>query len=93
MSSSANDPTLASPTLVSQGAAGLQNPTQTQTTPPSEQQSNQLSAASEARLRTYFGGAQLNQADLSFDYQSFGRSNEALTGAVQQGQDARGQVR
>ncbi len=93
MSSSANDPTLASPTLVSQGAAGLQNPTQTQTTPPSEQQSNQLSAGSEARLRTYFGGAQLNQADLSFDYQSFGRGNEALTGVVQQGPDARGQVK
>jgi hypothetical protein len=85
---SANDPT-----LVSQGAAGLQNPPQAQTTPPSEQQSNQLSAATEARLCTYFGGAQLNQADLSFDYQSFGRGNEALTGAVQQGPDARGQTK
>ncbi len=81
------------PALVSQGAAGLQNPTQTQPTPPSEQQSNQVSAATEARLRTYFGSAQLNQADLSFDYQSFGRGNEALTGAVQQGPDARGQTK
>jgi hypothetical protein len=74
--------------LLSQGAAGLLGPA---APPPSEQQSSRLSAGAEATLRGYFNGITLNQADLSFDYQSFGPGREALSGVVQTGQNNAGQ--
>lgn len=85
MNTAVNDPN-----LVAQGASGLTNPSSASS---SERQSHTVSAATETTLRNYFRGVSLTQADLSFDYQSFGRGNESLTGAVQAGRDSSGQTR
>jgi hypothetical protein len=86
MNTAVNDPN-----LMSQGASGLTSPPSASSS--SERQSHMVSAATETTLRNYFRGVSLSQADLSFDYQPFGRGFEDTSGVVQAGRNGQGQTR